>query len=97
MLNLMSVSIIPVCPWILRVSTVQRALPLPNHALREPTAHAQLSVMGLSVPLVAEASTALVLDSQSPLEAAKSVTTAEQEPSPLYGNVYWLFATVCPW
>lgn len=67
-----------------RAFTVQKALLLPNHVLKEPTVHDQLSVMRLSAPLVAEASIAPVLDSQSPLEAARRASTAEREPSLQY-------------
>lgn len=67
-----------------RAFTVQRALLLQNLVLKERTAHAPLSLMGLSAPLVAEASIALAWDSQSPLEAAKSGSTVEREPSLQY-------------
>lgn len=72
------------CYSIHRVFTVQRALLPQNLVLKEPTAHALLSLMGLSAPLVEEASIALVWRSQSPLEAAKSASTAEREPSLQY-------------
>ena len=49
--------------------------------LKEPSVHVQLSVMGLSALPVAEASIAPVLDSQSLLDAAKSASTVEREPS----------------
>lgn len=55
-----SFSLLPLCN---RASTVQKALLLLNRVLKEPTVHVQLSVMGLSVPLVAEASTAVAWDS----------------------------------
>ncbi|KAF3847745.1 hypothetical protein F7725_020773 [Dissostichus mawsoni] len=65
----------------LRAFTVRRALLLPNLVLKEPTARVQLSVMGLSAPLVLEDSIAPVWDSQSPREAAKSASTVEKEPN----------------
>lgn len=74
-----------------RASTVQKALPLLNRVLKEPTVHVQLSVMGLSVPLVAEASTAAVWDSRNLLETAESASTVEREPSLEYENSVSLF------
>lgn len=74
-----------------RASTVQKALLLLNRVLKELTVHVQPSVMGLSAPLVAEASTAAVWASQSPLEAAKSASTVEREPSLEYENYILIF------
>ncbi len=73
--------ILIICVSSNRVFTAQKAHLLPNRVLKEPTVHVQLSVMGLSAPLVAEAGTALKGDSQSPLEAVKSASTVEREPS----------------
>lgn len=72
--------------FIHRAFIVQRALLLQNLALKERTAPALPSLMGLSAPLVVQASIALVWDSQSPLETAKRASTAEREPSLQYEN-----------
>lgn len=80
-----------VCRSIGRAFTVQRVLSLPSLVLREPIPHALLSVMGLSVPLVVEAIIALAWDSKSPLEAARSVSTVEREPSLQYGNAILIY------
>lgn len=69
-----------------RAFTVQQAALLRSHVLKAPSVRAQLSVMGLSALPVAEAGTALVWDSQSPLEAVKSASTAGREPSLRYEN-----------
>ncbi|KAE8295325.1 hypothetical protein D5F01_LYC06251 [Larimichthys crocea] len=70
------------CPQsALGAFTVQKAVLLLNRVLKEPSVHAQLSVMGLSAPLVVEACIAPVWDSQSHLEAAKSASTVDKEPS----------------
>lgn len=69
-----------------RAFTVQKAVLLLNRVLKEPSVHAQLSVMGLSAPLVVEACIAPVWDSQSHLEAAKSASTVDKEPSLQYEN-----------
>ena len=74
------------CHTNYRAFTVQRAPLLQNLVLKGPTAHAPLSVMSLSAPLVMEASIALVWDSQSPLEFAKTASSVEGEPSPQYEN-----------
>lgn len=74
-----------------RAFTVQKALLLRNRVLKEPTVHAWLSVMSLGAPLVAEASIAAVWDSRSPLEAAKSASTVEREPSLEYENSILMF------
>lgn len=66
--------------------TVRMAVLFPNLVLKEPIAHAPLSVKGLNAPLVVEASFALGWDSQSPLESAESASTAEREPNLLYAN-----------
>lgn len=69
---------------LFRDFSVQRALLLPNLVPRERTVHDLLSVTSQSAPPVAEASTVLVLDSQSLLEVAKGVSTVDWEPSLLY-------------
>lgn len=51
--------------------------PLPYLVLRGPTARALHLVMYQSAPLVVEESIALVWDSKSLLEAARSVSTVE--------------------
>lgn len=74
------------CHFFVRAITVQKALLLPSRVLKAPTVHARLSVVGLSAPPVAEASTARVWDCQSPLEAAESASTVVREPSLQYEN-----------
>lgn len=72
-----------------RAITVQKALLLQSHVLKELTVHAQLSVTSLSAPLVAEASIAAAWVSQSPLEAARRAITVKKEPSQEYDNTYF--------
>lgn len=73
-----------ICYSICRVFTAQRVGLPQNLVQKEPTAHDQLSVMSLSAPHVVEAGIVLVWGSQSLLEAAKSASTAEREPSLQY-------------
>lgn len=56
--------------------------------------HVELSVMGLSAPHVAEASIAVVWDSRSHPEAAKSDSTADREPSLQYANDFVLLILI---